>query len=111
MITPRPYQRDAVELLRKSMSHGGEMTIKAPTGYGVSIIIAEASRCSGRVAYVHVNRALGDQLIAVCEKMNVTNVECVKLDADLSAYDVVFVSDEPSLRGKKINHNCVIRQS
>lgn len=111
----RPYQLEAAAALRAEIAKGGSLTFSMPIGCGRSIIVAEAVRAGGPVAFVSRHRELVEQMRDTCRAVGATNVKCVWMPsravetADFSDYAVVILS-ESHLPWPEIDHPCVIQQ-
>lgn len=109
----RPYQIQAAAALKAEIAKGGPLTFSMPIGSGRSIVVAEAVRSMGPVAFLSRHREIAEQNRDLCQRMGVTNVKSVwtpgRIVPDLGAYDVVILSEEHRT-WPEIDHPCVIQQ-
>ncbi|QIG73427.1 hypothetical protein EVC03_119 [Rhizobium phage RHph_Y5A] len=108
MITLNPQQSAAVPFVRSELAKGGEMHYSAPTGSGKMLVLAEAIRDVGRVAFVSRRREMIDQFKYRCESIGVTNVTYLEARSGLiGTFEVVIACE--TVRDVGIQHPCIIR--
>lgn len=111
------YQITAAARLREAIQRGGSILFHVPQGAGRSIMVAEACRGIGKVAYLTRHRELAEQMESILKACDVKNVEVIhtgfRFDRwlarqdNMSGYDVVVLSED--LRSTPLEHRCVVR--